>query len=137
MVLWCLFQSYLDFGISQPWTIIRAPRKYTLFTTLCDCYLKRVAIVNSLISAVCYIIVAYFLHNFDLVHFDVQERKAFSQDLDSLAISLNYFWGVCVVYFLVNFVLVLHQLEWQGMLDKSWCSMNYFAREERERESIK
>ena len=80
---------------------------------------------------------AYLLHNFDLIHFEIQERKAFNQDLDSLGIRLDYFWGICVCYCLVSFVLIFHQIQWQGMMDKSWCSMNYFAKEDKERESIK
>ena len=71
---------------------------------------------------------ALFLHNFEWIKLELEERKSFAQDLTNLCIGVEGLLGISATLFIVNLFCVKHQFDWQSLLDKSWCSLNFFMR---------
>lgn len=80
---------------------------------------------------------AWYLSNIDSIKFELQERKVFIQDLKALCVSVNTMYNVSAIVFVLNILFVKHQIDWQSLLDKSWCSMNYHARQASEKEGVR
>ena len=100
-------------------------------STSFGCSLTSFAIVNSLICSFCFFFLALFLRNFDWIKLELQDRKSFNQDLANLDIGVDCLMSLSIIFFMANILCVKHQFDWQSLMDKSWCSLNHFARQKR------
>ena len=91
----------------------------------------------TVIVAAAYLVFLFFVSNFDMIQMEIQERKAFNEDINLLVINDEYLLYLYVFFGICNGLIIVHQYDWQILIDKSWGSLNFYARSENENQALK
>ena len=65
---------------------------------------------------------------FDKIRIQADVKLPFVQAISQMEITPRTFFVTSVVLFFVNALLISHSIYWQKFLENSWCSLNFYAR---------
>ncbi len=72
---------------------------------------------------------AIFLLEFEHVRIQEDVKTEYIMAINEMRMKKSEFLFVNILLFVANCVLLSHLVSWQKYLEKSWCSLNFFARE--------